>query len=239
MCIRADTSGEHLSNAAVTPPLIWTAMAWVRISVDLNAFSTFFAIRHSTAAGYACQTNSDGTTISIYVSGSNVNGSALTVGQWYHVAMTGAIGSVGDECILYLNGNVDATRAGAAAGTFTAVNLLDRTAAGGDRLNGCMAAFKMWEFKLTQAQVQAEIPYWNPVEQRGINRWATLRHPGDFHDRSYYQRNFVAAGTLTAEDDPPGLRWYRPRLVLAKAVAAAPAGNARRAMFHYRRRRVG
>ena len=199
-------------------PLVtsFTIMAWVKISVDRNAFSTFFARGNNNGNSYIIQTTSDGTTLTAFNSATSVNGSALTVGRWYHLAATVAGTGVG-QYLVYLDGNLDITANGSAAVTSTHVIFGAWGTTPDDPLNGCVAAVKVYTFPLSRMQIQREMPYVAPVLQDRLNTWLPfIGGPGaNICDYSGNRFTMASFGTPLYEPGPP-IEWA-PKTLRSRA----------------------
>jgi hypothetical protein len=226
MSVRFDGSADALTRTTNLPPIAtWTIMGWFKISVDRNAFSCFYNFGHATnsLAVYTIETLADGTTLSFYDGDTTTNGSALTVGTWYHIA-TAVAGTGAGQALTYLNGVLDITAAGDVDPT------ADKLWVGNDIdvefLNGCAAAIKIWNVALTGAEVAAEMWQYTPVRITNLNAW----HPmlaanvaGLIDDQSTNQRTWTQGGSLASESGPP-IPWRRyKRKASFKSAAAAGA----------------
>ena len=89
VALRLNGSTSRLDVTTDLPSIAdWTIMAWCKISVDRNDYSLFFSFGKATEEVYNLETAVDGTTLQIWNGGSEINGSPLLVGQWYHLALT-------------------------------------------------------------------------------------------------------------------------------------------------------
>lgn len=177
-----------------------TVSFWLYIDVDLNASGWLFTLADGTLANYLVLVlGADGTQLLIFSSAGFSAGVALTVGRWYHVALTKS----GNTHTLYLDGvSVDTLTV---ALSFTTVFFLVGSN-GTDYLNGRMEAMKLWTAALTAAEIAAE--QWQTIPTRGANvyAWWPLLEASDITDKSGNGNTFTAGGAL-ATAVGPGLRW--------------------------------
>jgi hypothetical protein len=153
--------------------------------------------------------------------GSNILGSTLTTGTWYHIAMVRA----GPASLTgYLNGNTDITstfNVGTSRGT------VERLLVG----NGVVQAanLKVWATALTQAEVQQEMRMVRPARYANLNLW-TPNWPGSGERTRDYSGNghdWSETGTPGDGASPP-VSYGAPALYAAPppAVSAPPATRA-------------
>lgn len=223
MAVRFDSSADALTRSTNLPTNgAATIMAWFKISVDRNTFSSALVLKHATAGGYSIGTDIDGTTHSLFLTGGNVNGTALTVGTWYHTAFV-IDGTSTGNFKGYLNGVLDITT-GATTGSLSEIRLATRVVGGSEWLNGCLAAVKIYDAALTAAEINAERFQIAPMRWENLNSFFPLFTAADAAtDYSGYGRNLTVAGTLATEDAPP-IPWRIGRTRYQAQVAApAPA----------------
>src|SRR5689334_1269165 len=103
MAVRFDTSGEKLSRTTNLPSITgFTMMGWFMLSVDRDADTDLMVFGNPASdLYYSIGPNSTGTQLNTYNGNSNVNGTSLTVGTWYHVAMV-VSGSGASQFLVYL-----------------------------------------------------------------------------------------------------------------------------------------
>jgi hypothetical protein len=214
MAVRFDAAADGFVRTANLPsPTAFTAMGWFKITTDRNAFSTFLALDNGRFEGALLQTLTDGTTLNLYTDADN-GGSALTVGTWYHLAMTGDASNLK----AYINGALDIT---ASQWAFTPSSLYLGNDVGGEWLNGCAAYVKIWSAALTAAEIQAEVYRIRPARTADLYNWTPLL-PGATERLRDYSGNgydWTALGTLTDEGGPP-VGWGAPS-VFVPVVSSA------------------
>ena len=209
MAIRFDAAGDYLIRSANLPgndP--FSCAFWAYISVDRNAPGVWVAISDGTFTNYfLAGLSSAGDVLLIDAAGSTTNGSTLSVGTWYHVALT----RNGNTKKLYLNGVLDITNT--TATTFTSALLLvgSNTV---NFVNGRVAGLKVWEAELTLEEVLQEMHTIRPARFANLYGWWPML-PGSgerARDYSGNGRDFTETGSLVDEDPPP-VSWGGQSLV--------------------------
>lgn len=209
MAVRFDNSADGLLRTTdlLDTDAVYTFMFWVYIASDLNAFSTFWT---TNAGGYPHSdwigTDSDGTTLQLYsqAGGGGVtnNGSALSVGTWYHITM---VRSSTSALAVYLNGVSDASNTVDVSARTNATRQEFAGTAGSDPGNIRIFDSKAWSAALSIPEIFAEMQNIQP--QRFTNLygwWPFFAGSGErVDDYSGNARDWTEAGTLTDEDNPP------------------------------------
>jgi hypothetical protein len=205
---------------------VWSATFWVQLVADTNTYTPFLYRTANPSAPYVffgC--GADGTTLFLEMN-TNGSGSALTVGTWYHVALTMS-GSAGAAVpIAYLNGVSNITL-GSQGWTVSndeiTIGLTDST----DNLpsNTRIAHLKIWDgVTLTAAQIVQEMATTRPqTALSSLHIWSPLTK--DSKDYSGNARNWTEGGTLTWEDGPPRGWGASPLIVGAAAAASGVIGT--------------
>lgn len=184
-------------------------MFWVRLVSDLNAYSTFCYIGSDNySSGYqSVGTTGDGTRLAADANGTEVTGSNLTTGVWYHIAIV----RVSEFSLrIYLDGTLDITN----TNNFSNNSRWEFGAVGtgnNDRADIRLAHIKYWDAELTAEEVQQEMRVIRPHRSANLAGWYPL-FPGSgerTRDYSGLGRNFTEGGTLTDEDGPP-VSWGAP-----------------------------
>lgn len=173
-----------------------TVMGWVRLASDRNDYSTFFQTNAIDNAQFVCQTNSTGTELSVYIYNSSNTGSGLTVGAWYHVAMTWD----GSTARVYLNGTLNAS-VSATGSTWNEVEL--GRSYWGEPLDGNIAHIKAWDATLSQAEIAAEKDVIAAVRGSNlIGEWQTPAGANRLLDTSGNGNHLTGFGTITDYANP-------------------------------------
>jgi hypothetical protein len=220
MAIRFDASGDSLTRAQISSGA-HTFMGWFKITTDRNNYSVFFQWN----GNVALETGADGTTLELWTNPTSVAGSALTVGTWYHLALTTSnIASGTGVTKAYVNGVLDITGNGAAAGVEIMYVGNDSLS---EFLNGCFAYGKSWTAELTAAEILQEMKVIRPVRMTNLSGWyptwdATSIRNLDFSGNAL---NFTANGTLT-DEAPPGVTWGARLSYMPVVVAGGTTYNA-------------
>lgn len=204
MAIVVDGTGEGARRTANLPSAtLITAMGWFYFASDRDNYTCFINVSTTglTSTNWM-GTGSDGTTLIAFAQGiGQDNGSTLTPGNWYHLTLRVAGTAAGDLDVL-LNGVVDATLAGS---SFTPT-ILDFGNDESDEWADCrMAALKVWDAALTDAEVVLEMQTIRPRRLANLNLWAPC-NPGATERLADYGpngRNLTARGTLTDGAGPP------------------------------------
>lgn len=216
MALRFDTSTDYIYRDSNLPGITsFTMMAWVYISVDRNDFSPILQYGDAnpgTPTEYIVYTMGDGVTLASWNSSSEITGSVLSVGTWYHLAITVA-GTGANQFLTYLNGAVNITNNGSASVTNERISFATNTGASGNEwLNGRIAACKIYAAVLTAAEIQQEMMFYTPQRTANLNTWLPCVDPtvaNNLLDASGNGYNMTgAAGTRTVEDGPP-IAWRR------------------------------
>lgn len=185
----------------------YTFMFWVYLTSDTNDYNTFFQISQG---GYAPSdwigTDADGVTLQLYCQaasgGTTVNGSALSINTWYHIAIVRE-SQTSFKC--YLNGTLDITNTADMTGRAASTEMRFGSIASGDGALMRIAYPKAWSAVLTTAEIQTEKNL--IITNRCTNRygwWPTITGSGErVKDYSGNGRNWTEAGTLTEETPPP------------------------------------
>lgn len=224
MAIRFDAAGDYVYRTTSAPqqyPL--TVLFRVYISVDRNAYGALFIMANGAGTSFiALNLSSSGTNLQISVGGSTTNGTNLSTGTWYDVALV--IESATAQKA-YLNGVLDINKT-TSSYTFTPAQYFIGSDSAGF-LNGRITDLKIIEAALTADEIQTERMLRRPVL---FNPWAhypMLSGSGErTRDYSGNGRGLTEAGTLTDEDLPPvswgGGAWQSPELAAAPGASIIP-----------------
>lgn len=202
----------------------YTVMGWVRLASDQNDYGNFFFLGANNTGAQDIDEllgiGSTGTTLIIWVGigggvGTEVSGSTLTVGTWYHVAL---VRTSATNINAYLNGSSDITntrditgRAAAGRMGIGANNYSD--SAFPNEVDGNVAAVKMWSTNLSEAEIQKEMWQFMPNRTLNLYSWTPFVDAStgtDFLDYSGNARPWTEVGSVTFEDNPP-IQWRRGR----------------------------
>lgn len=230
MAVRFNAAAEYLSRTGWDPnqATSFSICAWVYISVDTNDYACFFEMDAS--GNMWMGLTGDGTQLEIY-NGSSVDaGTTLTVGTWYHVALTWSSGSTQYG---YLNGVEDMYLTGSTSLNDTTILIgYDNWS---QQFNGRIAAIKMWRAaQLTEAEIAQEMNTILPVRTDNLYGWWPC-FPGSgerVRDYSGNGRNWTENGTLSDEDPPP-VSWGARPLPMPWVAAAPPIAIPRHPAAYY------
>lgn len=208
MAVRFDNTADSLSRTTNLPTITsFTMMAWIQLVVDTNAFTSFLVIGDSTTLNiHYLGTNGTGTVLNFSNPNGDVAGATLTLGQWYHVAMTVA-GTGAGQALSYLDGALALTQDGSTSVTTEALYLGNNSF--GENLNGRMAAVKIYSAVLTATEIAIEMRQYAPVRWTNLNAWYPLLDTAtDQDDFSGNGNALTVGGTLATEEGPP-IPWQR------------------------------
>jgi len=207
MSIRFDAVGDYLSIVPPSANAAYTIMGWVYLSSDLNDYTHFFHTGGQEVYDGDTDfvgTDTDGTTLRAGCAGgtsdSFTTGSALTVAQWYHIAM---IRSSATSLKVYLNAVEDLSYTNDVSSRVMSP-LMTVGQYNGKNVNGRIAAIKVWDAALSTDELSSE--RYSLLPCRWANLWAylpTLSAGSLEKDYSGNGRDFTVNGTLTVEDNPP------------------------------------
>lgn len=208
MAIRFDASGDKVSSSSVpSSPRSFTMAGWFKITTDRNTYSCFMNLSADTDNAVFVETDSDGTTATLYVYNAaaftSQAGPNMTAGTWYYLAITS---SSAGSCKLwyapYGTWTLSSVTNSRAAGTWTPnLLVLGDSVFTGEFLNGCADKFKMWTAELTQAELQMEMQRTMPVRTANLNRWTPMFAGTSERLRDYGSGalNWTTGGTLADE----------------------------------------
>lgn len=226
MAVRFDNIADGLLRTTdlLDTDAAYTFMFWVYITTDRNDFSTFWS---TNAGGYSHSdwigTDADGVTLQLYsqAGGGGVtnNGSALTVGTWYHIAM---VRTSTTALAVYLNGVSDASNTVDVSARTNATRQEFAGTAGSDPGDIRIFNSKAWSAALSVPEIFAEMQSNQPQRLSNLyGWWPHFAGSGErADDYSGNGRDWTEAGTLTDEDNAP-VAWdvFTPRIITASTAA--------------------
>lgn len=186
---------------------------WMKIVVDRNTYSTVWNIDNSSQSSSirGFQTNTTGTTMELYYHNGPLSGgttASLSVDTWYFFAININGNNANWRWRADGSGTVNAASFSGASGTYTANRLrLGDSAWTGEWLNGSLAAVKIWTGNLSDAEMDAESPYYSPVKTTGLVAYYPFDTGPSTTDASGNGYT-LTGGTGTASDtNPSDLSW--------------------------------
>lgn len=203
-----NATGQHYqrSGTGLNAATDLTWCCWVRLAVDRNAVSVILGDDNASANYYQMQAGSNGT---LYQrdspTGAASSGYDLPVGTWVFVAQVYSVS--GQDYIYWAPAGTSTLTQSAAAGSGSGLadanTLRIGTNGFGNWLNGSVAAVKVWQAVLTQAELEAELPKYNA--QRTTNLWASysFRNGPQTTDESVNGRTLTPNGTAVADTSGP------------------------------------
>lgn len=245
---RPNASHYGLSRTTNLPSYTaFSIMAWVKVNNTTPISALFF---HGSGINTAFVLLSWQGRLQLYNNGQvgAFNGTALTAGRWYHVALVNT-GAGTNNLFAFLNGKTDSF-ATASTGSAGRVQIgADLLSGATDWLDGNVAALKIYNRALLEDGVAAEMPFATPVSWRDLNSCYPIPSQQDllasraphrgaltrWADYSGYASEFTEnASTFDTELGPPGLKWapanspfaYRRRVFVAPVfIGGVVAGS--------------
>jgi len=221
MAVRFDLESDAYVKSVGIPGTTYTWTCWFYVSVYRSNWQGIIDVGDPDPSWQYLGIDSSNTTI-IFAWGLNPHISvvASALGVWF-------------RCAVVRNGTAVTAYAGQvqnalSSNTATITNGLTptklwvgRSANGNEWFNGRVAALKMWDAALTQAEVENELSQYQP--RRTTNLLAFHPFIGtELTDYSGGGHHQVAGSTATTPEDGPPIPWgpFRPRLIRPSAVAA-------------------
>lgn len=198
------TGGQKLTRTTSLPSITsWSLMGWYQIETAASA-SVLLLFGTVSSNVYALEFLGNGTTLNIYNGNGNVSGSTLTVGTWYHLALTCAGASSG-QYLGYVNGVLDTTSTTNAGVAITADQVTLGSLTTNDlTVNGDLAAVKFYGAVLTAAEIAQEMRQILPVRTTNLNSFYPLHTTNDeLVDYSGAGLTLTSPGSRTTADGPP------------------------------------
>jgi hypothetical protein len=150
---------------------------WGKLTADRNTYSTFMGFDANEVNNTRIfQTENDGTNLLMYPT-LGAEPTPLTVGTWYYIAAASTGAQTGILKVRAQGAGAFTTKNWTQAdGDATATFLrLGESIFGGEWLNGCIAAVKLWHgTSLTATELEAEYQYRTPLKTTGITCYYTF-----------------------------------------------------------------
>lgn len=228
-----DAASDRVSRGSAPNPASGiTFVAWFRIDVDRNDFSTIMRL-HASGGGsttLTIGTGGDGVTVQVFSAGGTVAGDPAVVGDWYRVAYT----IDGTDVVLYLAEETGPTAV--FTGTVAPGATPDGLTIGGRSVGdtdepfaGTLAYKRLWSGAVSsQAQVEDEWASATAVRASGL--WADWPLDEDLLDDSGNGRDLSAGTTAVTFVEGPPLPAADLELPLdpaAETDTAVPLGRAK------------
>lgn len=225
MALRFDSTDRLSRTANLPPEATFTVCGWARRTAS-TSFGTLCALNHTTLDQFHMLQWNDTTDDLVVVNFSGGTSAAIqTIGNavWFFWAMVGN----GTNITGYVGQHGNATLSSqSVAYSATSYNQLD---VGGNRYNesisGRLAAVKVWDAALSQAELENERWSFYPKRTANLNIWSPMHETvvGDAdNDYSGNGRNWTVSGTLTHEEGPPISWGHGRRRTIVQKTAAAP-----------------
>jgi hypothetical protein len=220
-------STEYVSRTSGPSATAFTLMAWYRVDSYAAPADWQGLLDLRTASGLVCEVTLDASgNLDLWNNSSSVALIAHpAVGDWFHVYVrcsgSGAGLLQGGAALV---GNAYTTNTHTIGFTGTA-NLLRFGGNAFDTSNHRLAAIKVWDVALTDAEIEAERYLYQPRKFANLHLWAPMVQSvlaDQLKDFSGNARDFTATGTHAVVDGPP-ISWGAPGLFYPYA-AGTPAG---------------
>lgn len=226
---RTAASGDTIKRTTNNPATITssTLMGWFRLASDRNNFGNFLGFGKSATARYiSIGVGTDGTVFELWDDLDAADGSQLTVGVWYHVALVipSAIGG-GANIIAYLNGNQNVTNAsGSSSPLPELIQINGSNDSTSQWIDGNCCAIKIYSAILTRDEIEQEMWFWTPQRKRDLNSWLPMKDISGIDRLRGF--NFTIAGSPSIDNnEPPMLRWDAPQKRFRSPVKKAAAAT--------------
>lgn len=215
-------STEYVSRTSGPSATAFTLMAWYRVDSYAAPADWQGLLDLRTASGPVCEVTLDASgNLDLWNNSSSVALIAHpAVGDWFHVYVrcsgSGAGLLQGGAALV---GNAYTTNTHTIGFTGTA-NLLRFGGNAFDTSNHRLAAIKVWDVALTDAEIEAERYLYQPRKFANLHLWAPMVQSvlaDQLKDFSGNARDFTATGTHAVVDGPP-ISWGAPSLVFPYAV---------------------
>lgn len=211
MSVRFDNAADRLLRTADLLDMnsVYTWCAWVYLVSNLATQSTFFALNDNNVNNLdIVRTAANGVQVQLRCSiggaGTNVGGTTLSVGTWYHVAM---VRESQTSLKAYLNGVLDATATDNITGRVAAQRMEHGAirSTNAQPSDSRVAAIKAWNTNLTAAEIAQEVQTIRPVRSANLyGFWPAFPTTAErLRDYSGNGRDWTESGMLTDEDPPP------------------------------------
>ena len=187
-----------------------TAALWISISGDPQNVNHYFKYGTINAdPQYAAGIGFANFFIAHGADNAFVAPTLLRVNTWMHVAVV--INATEGTYTLYVDGRFAGALAydPAVPGQQLTFGGRHDTGTLGNPWEGNLAVLKIWERALTQAEIQAEIPYVVPQQIVGLWGWYPRLMTNGAVDISGHAHDFAMAGILQPQTIPPPVIWDR------------------------------
>jgi len=230
VAVRFDNTGESYSrNQALGVVTSWSVACWVKMMVDratttvpwqidASAGSSRLRINAWNGHDLTFQTDSGGWFANV--------GHTLVAGEWTYIGFSGTsnpgearvavrtagsssfVGGTSSQANVTFNANI--LRIGCSSST-------------SEFLNGSMAAVKVWDAAMTEAELQLEAWTYMPQRTANLRAWYPLLKP-DPNDASGNGQT-LSGGTGTTLDDGPPISWSTGRHRIVIPTASTPVSG--------------
>lgn len=202
----AESDGYQAAHSGTT----YTALCWVRLVSDRNAFSTIFDVSTSTSSFMQFGTNADGVTLGVHTHNGGEDVGTLVVGSWFRVAVVCNAGTI--TCYMGAETGALAASLSVTPGSYTPTTLrIGKSVWSGEFADCRIASFKMWSTALTAAQLELEFAQYQPIVALDtLTRFYPLFSHSLADESGRGNTLTLGTTTPTTEDGPP-IRFARSR----------------------------
>jgi concanavalin A-like lectin/glucanase superfamily protein len=228
VAVRFDASGDwYARTTGLGSVAAFSVSIWGKITTDRNTWSTFWSLTQSGGGqGVLAQTDSDGTSLIVYDQNAGQLGSAraLTVGTWYWIGIVcdGANGAMHTKAV---SDTAVTTTTWSTATTPRSIEVLriGESIVGGEWLNGCVAAMKVWTAALTTDELTNEGAFYAPLRTADLRLWYPFLN-AELVDYSGLGGDLTVGSSATATEAGPPILWT-PQRSARRALVVADAAT--------------
>ncbi|MFB4265325.1 LamG-like jellyroll fold domain-containing protein [Nonomuraea sp. GTA35] len=195
----------------------FTVTCWAKISVDTNTFATAWVIDNGISDYLSLKADATGTLMRALTDAGTHASRELTVGTWYFAAMS-VSSTAGRLVTRSATDSMFTTATWSASHTVNAATLrFGVWPSGGDGLNGCLAAVKVWQATLTQDEIENEAFRYTPSRTANLLAWYPFLEPSTV-DYSGAGAT-LSGGVGVTQEDGPSIIWR-----MGRRKCAVPSG---------------
>lgn len=223
-CAGSDTIDRIYRNTSIPSLTTYTECMWFYYN-GTRAFIGNITYKNNNGTDtqwMALAINTSTNTLRWEDQSSGSNGSALSTGNWYHIAVSKS----GSSVTVYLNGVSDITFSHTASNTSIDTWKALGIEFSGFGVNGSIVSYKVWDgAALTQAEIQQEMNNIAPVRTSNLYSWLPCLDPtlaSNIIDYSGAAHNWTIASGLsvTAISPPVPFRSDYAKVILPSAGAS-------------------
>jgi Concanavalin A-like lectin/glucanases superfamily len=233
MAIRHNSDADSVERTANVPDdTAFTASCWIYRVNDRVGQESLIALDEGVNGLSVIVVDEDTNAIKLFnlATGSTQVYATPATATWYFVAMTcagtGANAQKGYVAAATETALTTASQTGEAAHTPSGLYFGRHSLDSGEWLDGRIAAIKVWDAVLTQAELEQERWCYRPARTANLNLWAPMINPvvaDNVTDFSGNGRNLTFTNIGAVEDGPP-IGWGASPIIFP--IVSAAAGDA-------------